>query len=1290
MSKNVDVDLRIRAKNQASKTLDEINADVKQLAQAQKEQASTSVLASKATRDLIAQQNLLAASTRELTRRRGLAQAFADQRKEIGDTALKLRELSAQYKAMQASGKGGGTIIGFNDKDLKAVGREVITLGSALEKLVAKNKKAGDALEALGVDTKDLNSSMSLLESSVRESEAAYESSVGAIKRQSQAIEQNNAVQAEAARRNKEEAAALRARNAAGTQIAIGDKNRAGELAALRADIEARSAVARTTDVQAEAARRLAAELAVETAAQERSTAAVRAGAVAIAEQRARRADAIAAFTGEASAEQRSIQRKNQLVALLNTERGQKILNAEAQRRQTAELDKNTAAVGRNVAATRNAASAQGFFDDTGRKSLSTYQRIRGQILGLTAAYIGIYQVINTGQKAIAATTRNQALKVGLATINNGDAAAAASDYKFLADEAERLGLVFDDVAPQFANLAVSAKAVGINGETIRQVFTDVSTSAAAMNLSVEDTEGVFRAMVQIFSKGKVQAEELRGQLGDRLPGAVVKFAAANKIALTDLDKQLKDGTVGVDFLIQGIAAYADQYDSTLESVTTRLQAYINRATNAYNDFLRALLSGANDQKLKDAFERISLFFRSDEGAEFAGLLATAFGKVIDIFILLADNFEVVIKLVKAFIAVQVIKFLVDMASGFTAVIGKLITYTGLVTTANLQTGLLAGKARLLAFAFGPVGIAIGAVTSAVFLYIDGIKEATEETQRYMNILSDLTFARGVDDITAGISGAKKEIDDLNNTVNDLVKRRDDLNSLNPITAAKAQFDGNELVTREKLTEKINTAFARQKMLIESVEDGEIRLGRAAAERAQEEADAAKARAAAEAAAKPTGEKPDKPTKASGPTVADTERQQEDIARKARQEILDLQDDILKTQMQSNATTQSQLDENLRLQLARNQIAYEDQVEKNAKLAAQAANAAEEAGAKGRPAVDISAELTQLDALAQRRQAVADAAAREQATIDSIALREKAINDLIDLRNAKVALYAAQAEAGTISQGEAYAQTIAAQDTINAQITTATTDFLTFLATIPPDSDLYTKLGIEKVLLGLKQIQAEATKITATQQFFKNYQTQIAAGFSNTFSVMAKGLAGAIEGTNTLGEAFSAAGDAFANFAADFLTQIAEMIIQQLILYAIQVLTGTAKGGFSLSTALQGGYGKQHDGGIVGRHRSGTAHVSPLVFAGAGRFHEGGLPGLKANEVPTILEKGEEVLTEDDPRHVFNGGGASNQPDVNIFNTIDSASVVQQGIQSTGSQRAILNVVKANKNAFKQALGIKN
>lgn len=62
-----------------------------------------------------------------------------------------------------------------------------------------------------------------------------------------------------------------------------------------------------------------------------------------------------------------------------------------------------------------------------------------------------------------------------------------------------------------------------------------------------------------------------------------------------------------------------------------------------------------------------------------------------------------------------------------------------------------------------------------------------------------------------------------------------------------------------------------------------------------------------------------------------------------------------------------------------------------------------------------------------------------------------------------------------------------------------------------------------------------------------------------------------------------------------------------------------------------------HTGGVVGSGAGSSRSVSALAFAGAPRYHTGGIAG---DEVPAILRRGEEVLTANDPRHIKNGGGS--------------------------------------------------
>lgn len=176
-------------------------------------------------------------------------------------------------------------------------------------------------------------------------------------------------------------------------------------------------------------------------------------------------------------------------------------------------------------------------------------------------------------------------------------------------------------------------------------------------------------------------------------------------------------------------------------------------------------------------------------------------------------------------------------------------------------------------------------------------------------------------------------------------------------------------------------------------------------------------------------------------------------------------------------------------------------------------------------------------------------------------------------------------------------------------------------------------------------------------------------------------------------DAFSSLWDAFRSFAANFLIQIAQMIQQQIIFNLVSGLlsgfAGSIAGPASSSFSSASVGLRAHSGGVVGMastygRNTGMVPVNPAWFANANRYHTGGIAGLKPGEVPSILQAGEEVLTRSDPRHVMNGGGAGGG--VKIVNTFDHADFFSKGADTRAGEKAILNMVRSNPRAFKQAM----
>lgn len=1308
MSKTVDVDLRIRAKNLSKSALKDITDDVEKLTQAQTEQAKSADLASRSMRDLLAEQQRAAALARELSSRKGLLQRYTDERAEIDSLSKKLIELTETRKRV-SSAAATKDVFGVQ---LQGLDKSIVQTERRLVSFTGKADKTRARLDALGVETADVGKSMATISSNIQKANTAYDTAATNVNKYAGAVQRANEIQAEAIRRTREEAD-VRARAAAANRAAIeATGNRNAGLAALRKDIEERSKQARALEVSAEAQRRLRSEQELEASTLARNNAAVR-EAVQLLEQRRQRQAALEDVFGrqltlqerETRVQNESNGRRQRLIALIQSERGQRLLALEAQRRE-AQLAQQGAAAKNNLAtATNRAAKEQQFFADTGRKSLSVYQRIRGQVLGLASAYIGVYQAINTVSEAIDAVNRDQSLQIGLRTANQGDVQKAAADYKFLRQEADRLGLVFDDVAPKYANMAVAAREVGLSGQETRQLFTDIATSVAAGNLSLDDSEGVFRAMVQIMGKARVQAEELRGQLGDRLPAAVAMFAKANNIALTDLDALMKKGELGVDELVKFARAYAEQYGPVMEEVTDRMQASMNRAKNAYNDWLRTMLNSGNQTKLKAAFDRISEFFSGEDGEKFAEALGKAFAALVDVVLWLADNIDLVAKALKIFIAIQVTKFAIDAANSIKGLVTQVIALGTASGTAGTNLGTAAtAMSRLKIAAVGIAAILLG-ITAALDAQSNALAATTRDLQDYTNLLDRIGRRQGKakaatsEEAFGNVQAIGAEIKDTEEQAKRLQEFVDKYNS-GFFGKMSASFSGTfgtggtrdlgigPLSKIEDIQQRINTLTRQAANLRQSeTEELEIQselLGKELVEQERAAAEEKKTETAAGESEK------ERKARERAEKAAERARLAEERAGRAREaaedavakKIIDLQDDIEQAKIESSVRSTEQIEANYAATLARIDLDIQKKRLEMATLQRQS----EAAG------VDNSAGFTQMDGLLGILEESRKARAEEARVTAIVELHQRNINDLISERDDKIQLQNTLMETG--QQGALATQTNVnqLQDEYNAKINEGVQTLMTFIQSLDPEGELWKRLGLDKVLRDMQQLNVETTKLTNQQKFLNKWGESMAQGFGDAFGALAKGLAGAIQGANSFSDAFKSARDAFLDFAADFLIQIAQMIIQALILQAIQNAISGGSGGYgqAVGNAL---FGSGHTGGTVSNRGTVGANprrnVNPMVFAGAERFHEGGMPGLRQGEVAAILKVGEEVVTEDNPRHISNAvGGNSSQQNTTIINSIDSPSVIEAGLPTKAGTQVLVNTVRANRGAIRVALGL--
>jgi tape measure domain-containing protein len=176
-----------------------------------------------------------------------------------------------------------------------------------------------------------------------------------------------------------------------------------------------------------------------------------------------------------------------------------------------------------------------------------------------------------------------------------GGANEAAEAMSFITSEVDRLGIALMPSTEGFSNFAAAAKGTALEGQGARDIFTGLSQAAATLSLASDQTSGAMKALEQIMSKGNVQAEELRGQLGERIPGAFQIASRAMGVTTQELNKMLDRGEVlSTEFLPK----FAAELKRTFTEPVPRAVRAVNEFSNSFILLKKSLADAGISQAL--------------------------------------------------------------------------------------------------------------------------------------------------------------------------------------------------------------------------------------------------------------------------------------------------------------------------------------------------------------------------------------------------------------------------------------------------------------------------------------------------------------------------------------------------------------------------------------------------------------------------------------------------------------------------------------------------------------------
>lgn len=994
-------------------------------------------------------------------------------------------------------------------------------------------------------------------------------------------------------------------------------------------------------------------------------------------------------------------------------------------------------------AAVERTRKGQGMFADEGRTTLSYLQRLRGEVLSLVAAYGGLYTVINTARGAVDASSTREGVRNQLGLSVGNDRARIDEEYAYVKGQADRIGIEFERSIQGYAKFSAAATLAGRSRQEIRYIYETFAEVSRVANLSAEDLDGVFKALEQITSKGKIQAEELRGQLGDRLFGAFEIAAKALKDQFPDLDKALKNGEVTSKQLVLIAEQYRKTVADQLPAATKSLAAQQARLNNELFDFKLAVADSGFIEAYSEALSRLTDFLRSDDGKQFANNVGLGFKALADLFVLVLDNLDLIILGVKLFFTFFAYTRFASGLKGLTEMKDTFGSMRGIITGLGEDMGKLQK-------AFAALFVFVAAFQFGTYLYNEFQIVRTAGT----NLVTSLLKAWAV--IKASYQAAVEALpvftrDVFAKIVSVIKSAARGLVGIFAGIAEAVGLDGLGAALRG-VERNIDTAFAgfgktegvissfRQNLAKELAEIERIRQ-----EMLADDSGRNMGRAGARGTASPTGRPPNAGGGGKGgPSEAEIKKRQNEIEAITKAlEALDSKIDRSQTE-----TLQKQLDaidsqyaalsrriEKLGGETGKAFMArltatiqelrevtikkFNDDLAKDLNAFLKKTGDAEEQANK-RATLDLQKrqqaiigdyeqlykeladlrlkfyandrDTAPLDA-ARERLRISEAQRLDQETVkfntEELNRKEQLLNDTIAARDKLLQAVNVQREVGQINDVEAAQKLNKIQSDYVPKINAAAE--ATKLWAEQNDRIFANQEQKDVFLATLEAIRLKAVGVKTEFSLLESTVVNgMVNGVSTGLNTVADSLTNMANGTQSVREGFMGMITGFAQFAAQFLRDIAIMIAKMAIFKAMQ-----SSGNIYVQAAGNAGMasmGVRHSGGVIGGVSNRTRTMPTAMLANAPRYHSGGIPNLASNEYATILKKNEEVLTDDSPRNILNGGAAANGGGAGMMSLqatiVDSRDSVPAAMATPAGRNVILETMRTDVSTVKSILGI--
>lgn len=161
-----------------------------------------------------------------------------------------------------------------------------------------------------------------------------------------------------------------------------------------------------------------------------------------------------------------------------------------------------------------------------------------------------------------------------------------------IADFAKEYGFSIMETTDQFAKFAAATKGTNISLKESEIIFRGTTKAAAAYGLKQDQVSRIYKAYIDIISKGKPQAEEVVRQFGNNMPGGLNLLSQSLGITTGEFRKLMKEGKLTSEILVD-LGKYMDKtFDISSKERVSSLSGRLENLKNAFDSLKLTLAEG--------------------------------------------------------------------------------------------------------------------------------------------------------------------------------------------------------------------------------------------------------------------------------------------------------------------------------------------------------------------------------------------------------------------------------------------------------------------------------------------------------------------------------------------------------------------------------------------------------------------------------------------------------------------------------------------------------------------------